>query len=107
MSCDTNGPIRKAYCHDDVTKNPKRLVPSLMGFVRVRVCARAGSQARGDRDFFCARVKNVFLGGFLIGKKRDTKNEIKCLKMKFIVMKSKMFTSYNRSKISTELIRNI
>ena len=52
MSCGTNGPIRKAYCHDDVTKNPKRLVPSLMGFVRVRVCARAGSQARGDRDFF-------------------------------------------------------
>ena len=77
MSCDTNGPIRKAYCRDDVTKNPKRLVPSLMGFVRVRVCARAGSQARGDRDFFCARVKKGFFGGFLIGKKRDTKNEIK------------------------------
>ena len=77
MSCGTNGPIRKAYCHDDVTKNPKRLVPSLMGFVRVRVCARAGSQARGDRDFFCARVKKGFFGGFLLGKKRDTKNEIK------------------------------
>ena len=88
-------------------KNPKRLVPSLMGFVRVRVCARAGSQARGDRDFFCARVKKGFFWGFLIGKKRDTKNDIKCLKMRFIVMKSKMFTSYNRSKISTELIRNI
>ena len=62
---------------DDITKNPKRPVPSLTGFVRVRVCARAGSQARGDRDFFCARVKKGFFGGFLIGKKRDTKNEIK------------------------------
>ena len=40
---------------DDVTQNPERLVPSLMGFVRVRVRARAGSQARGDRDVFCAR----------------------------------------------------
>ena len=40
MSCDTNGPIRKAYCHDDGTKNPKRLVPSLMGFARVRVRKR-------------------------------------------------------------------
>ena len=77
MSCDTNGPIRKAYCHDDVTKNPKRLVPSLMGFVRVRVCARAGSQARGDRDFFCAGKKRIFWGFFSISKKRDTKNEIK------------------------------
>ena len=48
----------------DVTQNPKRLVPSVMGFVRVRVCARAGSQARGDRDFFCARVKKGFFGGF-------------------------------------------
>ena len=37
---------------DDITKNPKRPVPSLTGFVRVRVCARAGSQARGDRNFF-------------------------------------------------------
>ena len=102
MSCDTNGPIRKAYCHDDVTKKPQTPGTEFNG-----VCARAGSQARGDRDFFCARVKKGFFWGFLIGKKRDTKNEIKCLKMRFIVMKSKMFTSYNRSKISTELIRNI
>ena len=40
MSCGTIGPIRKAYCHDDVTKNPKRLVPSLTGFARVRVRKR-------------------------------------------------------------------
>ena len=52
MSCDTNGPIRKAYCHDDVTKNPKRLVPSVM-----RACRSA-------------RVKKGFLEGFLISKKR-------------------------------------
>ena len=64
MSCGTNGPIRKAYCHDDVTKNPKRLVPSLMGFVRVRVCARAGSQARGDGDFFLRTGKKRIFGGF-------------------------------------------
>ena len=40
MSCGTIGSIRKAYRHDDVTKNPKRLVPSLMGFVRMRVRKR-------------------------------------------------------------------
>ena len=35
-------------------------------------------------------------------KKRDKKRDKKCLKMRFIVMKSKMFASYNRSKISAE-----
>ena len=48
-----------------------------MGLVRVQVCARAGSQARGDRDFFCAGKKRIFWGFFSISKKRDTKNEIK------------------------------
>ena len=60
MSCGTNGPIRKAYCHDDVRKNPKRLVPSLMGF-----CARAGLCACG---FASARRKGFFLR---TGKKKD------------------------------------
>ena len=68
MSCDTNGPIRKAYCHDDVTKNPKRLVPSLMRFVRVQVRKREEIGI-----FFCARVKKGFFMGFLMSKKRDTK----------------------------------
>ena len=58
MSCGTNGPIRKAYCHDDVTKNPKRLVPSLMGFVRVRV------RKREEIGMFFARAgKKEFFGG--------------------------------------------
>ena len=36
---------------DDVTQNPERLVPSLMGFVRVRVCARAGSRVVDHSTF--------------------------------------------------------
>ena len=35
-------------------------------------------------------------------KKEIKKRDKKCLKMRFIVMKSKMFASYNRSKISAE-----
>ena len=59
MSCDTNGPIRKANSHDDVTENPKRLVPSLMGFVRVRVRTREEIGI-----FLRAGKKRIFWGFF-------------------------------------------
>ena len=106
MSCDTNGPIRKAYGHIPFWWHHEK--PQRPGTEFNGVCARAGSQARGDRDFFCARVKKGFFGGFLISKKRGTKKwDKKWLKMRFIVMKSKMFTSYNRTKIYTESKKHV
>ena len=56
------------------------------------------------RDFFSffLHVFASLLAGRGKVQKRDKKRDKKCLKMRFIVMKSKMFTSYNRSKISTE-----